>query len=57
MERLYAAPIILNDLADTMLPLAQYVFQSEFDRDYNLVFASYLLALSPMVIVYIFVQK
>ncbi|KSU82176.1 ABC transporter permease [Fictibacillus enclensis] len=49
--------IILNDPADATLPLVQYIFQSEFGTDFNLAFASYLLALSPMVIVYIFAQK
>lgn len=49
--------IILGNPEDTTLPLAQYIFQSEFGADYNLAFASYLLALSPMVIVYIIAQK
>lgn len=49
--------IILNDQAHATLPLVQYIFQSEFGTDFNLAFASYLLALSPMVIVYIFAQK
>ncbi|MFY4775811.1 carbohydrate ABC transporter permease [Metabacillus sp. RGM 3146] len=49
--------IILNDPADSTLPLVQYIFQSEFGTDYNLAFASYILALSPMVIVYVFAQK
>lgn len=49
--------IILSEPADATLPLVQYIFQSEFGADYNLAFASYLLALSPMVIVYIFAQK
>ncbi|WP_461201337.1 ABC transporter substrate-binding protein [Anoxybacillus sp. TBDG-1] len=39
------------------IPLVQYVFQSEFGTDYNLAFASYLMALSPMIIVYLFAQK
>ncbi|WP_078410211.1 carbohydrate ABC transporter permease [Priestia abyssalis] len=49
--------IILNDPADATLPLVQYVFQGQFSTDFNLAFASYLLALSPMVIVYIMAQK
>ncbi|MBZ5753126.1 carbohydrate ABC transporter permease [Metabacillus rhizolycopersici] len=49
--------IILNDSADATLPLVQYVFQTEFGADYNLAFASYLLALAPMVIVYLFAQR
>ncbi|MED3959041.1 carbohydrate ABC transporter permease [Priestia aryabhattai] len=49
--------IILNDPADATLPLVQYIFQSEFGTDFNLAFSSYLLALSPMIIVYIFAQR
>lgn len=49
--------IVLNDQSQMTLPLVQYVFQSEFGTDYNLAFASYLMALSPMVIVYLFAQK
>ncbi len=49
--------ILLNDESQMTLPLVQYVFQSEFGTDYNLAFASYLMALSPMIIVYIIAQK
>lgn len=49
--------VILNDSADATLPLVQYVFQTEFGTDYNLAFASYLLALAPMVIVYLIAQR
>ena len=49
--------IVLSDDSFATLPLVQYVFQSQFSTDYNLAFASYLMALSPMIIVYIFAQK
>jgi raffinose/stachyose/melibiose transport system permease protein len=49
--------IILSDQQDMTLPLVQYVFQSQFSTDYNLAFASYLMALSPMIIVYLFAQR
>ncbi|WP_312096560.1 carbohydrate ABC transporter permease [Niallia sp.] len=49
--------IVLSDTEHATLPLVQYVFQTEFGTDYNLAFASYLLALTPMVIVYLFAQK
>ncbi|WP_456276561.1 carbohydrate ABC transporter permease [Bacillus sp. AK128] len=49
--------IILNDKEEATLPLVQYVFQSEFSADYNLAFSSYILALLPMIIVYVFAQK
>lgn len=49
--------IVLSDSADATLPLVQYVFQTEFGTDFNLAFASYMLALAPMVVVYIFAQR
>ncbi|MBD1380315.1 carbohydrate ABC transporter permease [Metabacillus arenae] len=49
--------IILSDQEHSTLPLVQYIFQSQFATDVNLAFASYLLALSPMVIVYVIAQK
>jgi raffinose/stachyose/melibiose transport system permease protein len=49
--------IVLDKSTDATLPLVQYVFQSQFSSNYNLAFASYLLALSPMVIVYVIAQK
>ncbi|BBI31162.1 carbohydrate ABC transporter permease [Cohnella abietis] len=49
--------IILGKPESYTLPLVQYVFQGQFSTDFNLAFASYLLALAPMVIVYLFVQK
>jgi len=49
--------IILSKPESYTLPLVQYVFQGQFSTDFNLAFASYLLALAPMVIVYIFLQK
>lgn len=49
--------IILQDPGSQTLPLVQYTFMSQFSTNYNLAFASYLLALAPMVIVYLFLQK
>ncbi|WP_409296849.1 carbohydrate ABC transporter permease [Peribacillus sp. SCS-26] len=49
--------VLLSDRDMATLPLVQYVFQSQFSTDYNLAFASYLLALAPMIIVYVFAQK
>lgn len=49
--------VLLSDREMATLPLVQYVFQSQFSTDYNLAFASYLMALAPMIIVYIFSQK
>lgn len=49
--------LILNDQKNNTLPLVQYVFQSEFGTDFNLAFSSYLMAMLPMIIVYVFAQK
>jgi raffinose/stachyose/melibiose transport system permease protein len=49
--------IILNEPEMATLPLKQYIFQGQFSTDYNTAFASYLLALSPLVLVYLFAQK
>ena len=49
--------VILSDSNMATLPLVQYVFQGQFSTDYNLAFSSYLLALAPMIIVYLFAQK
>ena len=46
-----------GDGSDNTLPLAQMVFQSQFGTNYNLAFASYILALLPMLIFYLFAQK
>ena len=49
--------VILADTSDTTLPLAQLNFQTQFGTNYNLAFASYILALIPIVIFYIICQK
>lgn len=49
--------VVLSDQGDRTLPLVQYVFQSQFATNYNLAFASYLMALLPMLVVYLFLQK
>lgn len=49
--------VMLSDRDMATLPLVQYIFQSQFSTNYNLAFASYLMALAPMIVVYIFAQK
>jgi len=49
--------VILSEQSNATLPLVQYIFQSQFSTNYNLAFASYLMALLPAVIVYLFAQK
>lgn len=49
--------VLLSDEKYQTLQLAQYVFKGQFNTEYNLAFASYLLVLIPILIVYIFCQK
>lgn len=49
--------IILTKPELQTLPLVQYVFQSQFSTNYNLAFASYILALLPLIVIYAFAQK
>lgn len=49
--------VLLDDPAQQTLQLAQYVFNTQFSTQYNLAFASYLMALFPVLIFYIFCQK
>ena len=53
-------PLVIMSGAGTganTLPLAQLNFQTQFGTNYNLAFASYLLALLPILIFYIICQK
>lgn len=49
--------VILSDASQYTLPLAQYAFQGQFSTDYNLAFASYLMAMTPMLVIYMFAQR
>jgi raffinose/stachyose/melibiose transport system permease protein len=49
--------VILSGSDVNTLPLAQLSFQTQFGTNYNLAFASYLLALLPILIFYLFAQK
>ena len=49
--------IVMAGSSQNTLPLAQLNFQSQFGTNYNLAFASYLLALLPILIFYIVCQK
>ena len=49
--------VIMGGSGVNTLPLAQMSFQTAFATNYNLAFASYLLAMLPMIIFYIFAQK
>ena len=49
--------VIMAGSGVNTLPLAQMTFQTQFGTNYNLAFASYLLALLPILIFYIICQK
>ncbi|WP_366180285.1 carbohydrate ABC transporter permease [Actinomyces timonensis] len=49
--------VILTDQSKATLPLAQYVFQGQFNTNYPVSFASYLMAIAPMFVVYVLAQR
>lgn len=49
--------VIMSGTKGTTLPLAQLNFQTQFGTNYSLAFASYLLALIPILIFYVICQK
>ena len=49
--------VMLSGTGQNTLPIAQLHFQTQFGTNYNLAFASYLLALIPIIIFYIICQK
>lgn len=49
--------VIMSGTGKNTLPLAQLNFQTQFGTNYNLAFASYLLALIPILLFYIVCQK
>ena len=49
--------VIMAGSDQNTLPLAQLNFQTQFGTNYNLAFASYLLALLPILIFYLICQK
>lgn len=49
--------VIMSGTGHNTLPLAQLNFQTQFGTNYNLAFASYLLALLPILVFYLICQK
>lgn len=49
--------VILSDPDSATLQLVQYVFQSQFQTNYPTAFASYLMAMAPLLIVYVLAQR
>ena len=50
-------PLVIMSGSKNTLPLAQLSFQTQFGANYNLAFASYLLALLPIILFYLICQK
>lgn len=49
--------LIISNADHQSLPVRQNIFQTQFANNYNVSFASYLMAMAPAVIVYIFTQR
>lgn len=49
--------VILSDPDSATLQLVQYVFQSQFQTNYPTAFASYLMAMAPLLVVYLLAQR
>jgi raffinose/stachyose/melibiose transport system permease protein len=49
--------LIISDPSMQSLPVVQSIFQTQFSNDYHVSFASYLMAMAPAIIVYLFAQR
>ena len=49
--------LIIADSTLQTLPVLQSVFQTQFSTNYNVAFASYLMAMAPAIVVYLFTQR
>ena len=49
--------LITSDPTLQTLPVVQSIFQTQFSNNYNVSFASYLMAMAPAIAVYIFTQR
>ncbi|MEL4320220.1 carbohydrate ABC transporter permease [Leifsonia sp. YIM 134122] len=49
--------LIIADSSQQTLPVIQNIFQTQFSTNYNVSFASYLMAMAPAIIVYLFTQR
>jgi raffinose/stachyose/melibiose transport system permease protein len=49
--------LIMSDPTLQTLPVVQNIFQSQFGTNYNVAFASYLMAMAPTIVVYLFAQR
>ena len=49
--------LIISDPNLQTIPVRQYLFQDQFSSENNVAFASYLMAMAPAIIVYLFAQR
>lgn len=49
--------LIISDANLQTLPVRQNLFQTQFSSEYNVAFASYLMAMAPAIIAYLFTQR
>ena len=49
--------LIISDPELQTIPVLQKIFQTQFSNSYNVAFASYLMAMAPAIIVYLFTQR
>ncbi|MGO1896021.1 MAG: carbohydrate ABC transporter permease [Brachybacterium sp.] len=49
--------LIISDPTLQTVPVLQNMFQTQFSNSYNVAFASYLMAMAPAIIVYLFAQR
>ncbi len=49
--------LIISDPALQTLPVRQNLFQNQFSNNYNVAFASYLMAMAPAILAYLFTQR
>lgn len=49
--------LIIADSSLQTIPVVQSIFQTQFSTNYNVSFASYLMAMAPAIIVYLFTQR
>lgn len=49
--------LIISDPSLQTLPVRQNLFQTQFSNNYNVSFASYLMAMAPAILAYLFTQR
>lgn len=49
--------LITSDPSMQTLPVVQKIFQTQFSNNYNVSFASYLMAMAPAILAYLFTQR